>query len=82
MATAKNAEQIEFDGQSQILPPPIVAEIADDFDEQTDNAERESNPGERFVAIAVDHKLIGAVGLPEWEAAVPVGGEVGAMVEI
>ncbi len=82
VATAKNESKYSSTGRARSLPPPIVAEIAQDFDKQADDAEGESDPGERFVAVAVDHELIGAIGLPEWEAAVPIGGEFDAMVEI
>ena len=79
----EEGNEIELDGKSEILPPADrLRRLRTTSIEQANDAERESDPGQRFVAIAVDHELVGAVGLPEWQAAVPVGGEFGAVVEI
>src|SRR5580693_5084602 len=78
----EEGHEVELDGQSEIAPPVGVTEIAEDLDEEAEDAEGERDPGEGCVAVAVDHELIGSIRLPERQAAFPVGGELGAMVEI
>src|ERR1700677_332611 len=51
----EEGHEVELDRHSEATPPVGVAEIADELDENADDAERERHPGEGGIAVAVDH---------------------------